>query len=321
MSPTLRALLLAALALSAGCVRAPEAEAPAALAEEDAQPPTPAAPQTGMLTVLAVFADRTPLAGVNVSVGNESRLTDATGTARFDALVVGTHTLVASKTAHRTAQQLVTIHAGGETTAEVVLAAEDGGQHAHKVGFEAHTDVYAFEGHFDCSATYVIITGDCLIVVENVTRTLGAPDPVSNATSERNIIDFPLDINWSALVVEMAWNDPSPPTSDGMTLALEPAEAPADGHAAKYARVHGPSPLRIELAPGVKHASATLDDMPKPEGGEVIRSRAFMRGHAHNPGGTTFLGAGVATEVRFTLYVSVFYGEGAPSGYTAIPAR
>ena len=315
------ALALVLVALLAGCVR-PSAEpvAPAAEASPADAPdaPTPEAPRNGSLRVLAVFADRTPLAGVTLRVGNESRVTDASGLARFEALPAGTHTLVATKTAHRTAQQQVSIVPGGETTAEVVLAAEDGGQHAHKVGFDAHTDVYVFDGHFDCTAIYLIIPGDCLIVVENVTRTLGVSDPVSNTTTERNVIDFPLDVNWSALVVEMTWTEPTPPTADGMTLALEPAEAPVDGHAAKYARVAGGSPLRVELVPGAQHPSATLDDMPKPEGGEVIRARAFVKGHAHNPGGTDFLGVGAATDFRFTLYVSVFYGDPAPAGYTAV---
>lgn len=272
---------------------------------------------TGALSVVALFADRTPLAGVNVTIDNASRVTDATGFARFEALAAGVHTLVATKAAHRAAQQQVTIVAGEDTATEVVLAAEDGGQHAHKVGFGAHTDLYVFDGHFDCTAVYVIIPGDCLIVVENVTHMAGLPDPASNATTEKNVIDFALDQNWTALVVEMTWDEPSPQTADGMTLALEPAEAPADGHSAKYARVDGVSPLRIDLVPGAKHASATEEDMPNADGGEVLRARAFVRGHLHNPGGTDFLGVGLAKDFKFKLYASVFYGEPMPEGYSA----
>lgn len=257
--------------------------------------------------MLAVFADKSPLAGVRVEVANQSAQTDATGAARFDALPAGTHALLATKPAHRAAQQSVEIVAGAQTQTEVVLAAEDGGQHAHAAGFAAHSDTYVFEGRFDCTAIYLIIPGDCLIVVQNATGAAGLPDPVSNATTERNVIDFPLDLNWSRLVVEMTWSDPAVPTVDGMTLALEPAEAPADGHAAKYARTNGASPLRVELAPGVKHETATGDDMPNPEGGEVIRARAFVRGYAHNPGGTTFLGVGATTDFRFTLTVTIDY--------------
>lgn len=307
----LLALALVVALAFAGCVRpAPETEADEDLvaAEVEDAPPAPAPPPTtGALVVTAVFADRTPLVGVQLDVANETRTTDATGVARFDALPVGMHTLLATKTAHRDAQQQVEVQGGAEVAIEVVLAAEEGGQHAHAVGFDAHQDVYTFEGHYDCTAIYLIIPGDCLIVVENATSTTGLPDPISGTTTERNVIDFPLDVNWSLLVVEMSWDEPDPPTADGMTLALEPAEAPTDGHAAKYARAAGGSPLRLTLEPGVKHETATETDMPNPLGGEVIRARAFVKGHAHNPGGTDLLGVGVAKDFRFTLTVRVTY--------------
>ena len=297
----------------------PEAAAEDPIVPAAVEDPAPVqAATTGALRVLAVFADRTPLAGVNVSVGNESRETDATGFAQFAALPTGAHTLVATKAAHRAAQQEITIVAGDETRVEVVLAAEDGAQHSHSVGFGAHADHYRFEGHFDCTAVYLIVPGDCFIIVENATHSAGAPDPVSGLTNETNIIEFALDVNWSAMIVEMTWDEPMPPTSDGMTLALEPAEAPEDGHSAKYARVAGGSPLRIELLPGVKHDTATEEDMPNPDGGEVLRARTFVKGHAHNPAGTTYLGVGAAAQFDFVLYASIFYGEAPPQGYSAI---
>lgn len=310
----MRALLLALAVLLAGCVQPPEPQPKPAQADAPAAAEPPA---TGSLLVVARFTDLAPLAGVNVTVGNESRVTDGDGRARFDALPVGTHALFATKTAHRAANAGVEIRKDAETVVEVVLAAADG-QHAHKPGFAGHTDLYRFVGHFDCAATYAIITGDCLIVVENVTHTVGLADPSGNTTSERYVIDFPLDLGWSALVVEMNWTEPDPPTADGMTLALEPSEAPPDGHAAKYARVHGSSPLYLELRPGVKHPTATQDDMPRAEGGEVLRARAFLRGLAHNAGGTPLLGVGAAQDVRFTLWVSTFYGTLPPEGYSAL---
>lgn len=307
------ALLLAALVLLAGCVRptdepgAAERVQPAALADTPGVTNASDAPTTGRLVVLAVFSDKTPLPGVKIEVANESAQTDAEGIARFDAVAAGTHTLVATKTAHRAAQQTIEVVAGAEARTEVVLAAEDGDQHAHAVGFEAHKDTYVFEGHFDCTAVYLIIPGDCMLLVDNVTESAGVENPASNATTEKNIIDFPLDVNWSRLVVEMTWTEPTPPTSEGMTLALEPAEAPADGHSAKYARADGASPLRIEMLPGVKHDTATEEDMPNPQGGEVIRARAFVRGYAHNAGGLGFLGVGAATSFTFTLTVTIVY--------------
>lgn len=331
-----RAALTVALALAllaAGCIGT---DAPAALDDDAATPAdgarnqsgtdaadgvgAPTAPSTGRLVVVARMPDNTLLSGVLVEAANETRTTDGEGRATFAAVPTGTIDVAARKAGHRTALLTAEITAGQETLVEAVLAAEGNDQHAHEDGIFAHRDLYTFEGHFDCSATYVIITGDCLIVVENVTSTAGAPDPVSGTTTERHIIDFPLDLHWETLVVEMTWQPtaPTPATGEGMSLALEPAEAPSDGHAAKYARAEGGSPLRIEMTPGIQHESATTGDMPNPAGGEVIRARAFMTGLAHRPAGTSFLGVGATVQQAFTLHVSIFYEEPAPAGYTAI---
>lgn len=307
-------LLLAALL--AGCAGAPppvasETPEPAALV------PATSANATGSLVVTTLFKDRSPLVGVNVSVGNASALSDAEGRARFDGLAPGAHNVTASKAAHRTAVAIAQVDAGRETALEVLLEADAGSQHSHERGLFAHRDLYRFEGRFDCSATYVIVTGDCLVLLQNVSEQAGLPPP-PNATSARNVVEFPLDATWAQLVVEMAWDAPAASVEQGMTLALEPAQAPADGHAAKYAATEGASPLRIDLLPGVQHANATAKDMPNPQGGEVLRARAFVEGLGHHAAGAPVLGVGVAKDQRFTLLVSVFYGERAPAGYSAL---
>lgn len=223
--------------------------------------------------------DLSVLPGTAISVGNATRVTDGDGVARFDGLAVGPAAVTARKEAHRTAQLEVTIVEGRDTVVDAVLPPlVQTDMHAHEHGVYAHRDLYRFEGHFDCSATYVIVTGDCRILVENVTGTAGVADPSANATTARHLIDFPLDATWTSLVVEMNWTAPQLSVEDGMTLALEPAQSPADGHAAKYARVAGASPLRVALMPGVKHESATAQDMPQPSGGEVLRAQI---GRAH----------------------------------------
>jgi hypothetical protein len=261
--------------------------------------------------------DRSPLADVNVTVGNRTALSDGNGEARFDGVPAGAYNVTASKAAHRTAIAQASVTPGNATKIEMLLEADAGSQHSHARGLFAHRDLYTFAGHFDCSATYVIITGDCEILLQNATEQAGLPPP-PNATAARNIIDFPLDATWAELVVEMNWTSPTVALEQGMTLGLEPAQAPADGHAAKYAQAQGGSPLRIDLKPGVKDPTATAQDMPNPNGGEVIRARAFVEGLAHHPGGTDFLGVGAAQDQEFTLLVSIFYGEPAPSGYTAV---
>lgn len=322
---TLVALVLAALVPLAGCVSPDEAEPPAiepAAAASTVGNATSAAPTTGSLVVLVRMPDLTVLRGASVTVANNTLLTGDDGTARFAALPAGTHQVQAKKEAHRTAELAVEIVAGQETRTEAVLPAlEETDAHSHEDGLFEHRDLYTFEGHFDCSLTYVIITGDCALLLDNVTEQADVPARPGDNTAERNIIDFPLDLTWTSLVVEMTWAPgvATPATGQDMTLAIEPAEAPADGHAAKYARVAGASPLRMQLDAGEKHETATAEDMPNPLGGEVLRARAYVMGVGHHPAGTDFLGVSFAQNQDFTLYVSIFYGESAPEGYTAIP--
>ncbi|GEM_PF-5540480 len=315
MRALLLALLVAGLAV-AGCVK-PAHDAKTAAPVQAAALMLPPVNATGSLVVATLFKDRSPLADVNVTVGNLSATSDGNGEARFEKLAPGLYNVTAKKAAHRTAIAQAQVVAGQEARVEAVLEAEAGSVHSHERGLFAHRDLYTFQGRFDCSATYLIVTGDCMILVQNVSEQAGAPPP-PNVTTAKNVIEFPLDATWKELVVEMNWTAPQVAVEQGMTLALEPAQAPADGHAAKYAQASGASPLKIDFLPGVKHPTATAQDMPNPNGGEVIRARAFVEGLQHNPGGTDFLGVGVAKDQTFTLLVSVFYGEPAPEGYTAL---
>lgn len=318
MRAPLAALTLAVLVLVAGCV-APE-DAPKADDLAPASLTASAPPANGTLLVRALMPDRAPLPGVTILVANVTATTDAGGVARLADLPVGRHALEARKEAHRTAQAEVDVQGNATTEVEVILAALGEDQHAHEGGLFAHRDLYVFEGHFDCSATYVIITGDCLVALDVAANATGQRP--GDATNERYVIDFPLDATWQTLIVEMAWTAkaPTPATGERMTLALEPAEAPADGHAAKYARAEGGSPLAVRLENGLRHATATAEDMPDPKGGEVIRARAYVAGLAHDAGGAGYLGVGAAAKHEFRILVSIFYEEPAPEGYTALEA-
>ncbi len=108
-----------------------------------------------------------------------------------------------------------------------------------------------------------------------------------------------------------------------MTFALEPTEYDSAGHAPKYARDEGASPLRWVVHAGEPHASATASadgeepDMPNVAGGEVVRTRSYVAGQfLHRPAGTTFLGLGAAASQEFEVVVTVFYGERAPEDFT-----
>ena len=329
----MRLVLFVAAALTmtlAGCTTAPQSE----LAND-----TDAArdgPTTGSLLVTVVTPDLYAIEGATVTVAGSQATTDTNGNAQFHDLAAGLAVIDARKEGFRPASAGAEIKAGEQATARVKLLPGESPQATAPVPSNAsaapaivalpqnYTEQFTLNGYFDCSATYLIITGDCLLVVDTAAEGLGRPERPGNATKEEYVLEFPLDLRWQFVDVEMQWNASSP-LGEQMTLAVEPAEAPADGHAAKYARTAGQSPLRIRLEAGIAHPNATASadgvepDMPNALGGEVLRTRSYVEGLAHNPGGTTFLGVGAALQQRFQVLVTVHYGppphehEGAPA--------
>jgi hypothetical protein len=286
---------------------------------------SPGDANSGELIVTVVTPNLYAIEGATVIVGATTATTDAQGSAHLGNLAPGMTTIEARKDGFRTATAGVEIKAGQEATARVKLLPGESTPPPQSINANASAprhpsapsnrtpEQFSLNGYFDCSATYVIVTGDCLLVIDTAMEELGRPERPGNATNEEFVLEFPLDLGWRFVAVEMQWNASSI-LGERMTLAVEPAAAPADGHAAKYARVAGGSPLRIRLEAGVAHPNATASadgeapDMPNALGGEVLRTRSYVQGLAHNPGGTTFLGAGVAVQQRFQVLVTVHYG-------------
>lgn len=314
-------LFIAVLALSlAGCTAVPEDKAVEAPQEASRDGAT-----MGSLLVTVVTPDLYSIDGATVTVSGQEMVTDGNGNALFKELAQGLAVIEAQKQGYRPASAGAEIRAGEQATARIKLLPGEstpvappaptnstGGSPPIPIP-QNFTEQFTLNGYFDCSATYLIITGDCLLIVDAAAEELGRPERPGNATKEEYVLEFPLDLRWQYAEVEMQWNASSP-LGEQMTLAVEPAEAPADGHAAKYARTAGVSPLRIRLDAGTAHANATASadgeapDMPNALGGEVLRTRSYVQGLAHNPGGTTFLGAGAALQQRFQVLVTVHYG-------------
>lgn len=320
-------VLLLITALLAGCTQS--SDGPDALND-----PATADQELGELRVVVVDPDLAPIAHANVTVAGRNGTTDAAGSASFE-VPAGFHEIHATKDGYRAARAGADVAAGATQETQIKLLPQsgstphpDGGEsgserpgHGDHSGRSAYREPFHMEGFFDCSATYLIITGDCLLLLDNVTEQAGIPVQPGNATDEKYVLEFPLDLDWRTVVAEMYW-DETTLAGEKMTFAVEPADAPEDSHAPKYARAEGANPLRIQLEPGAAHenASASADgeepDMPNPHGGEVLRTRSFVQGELHRPGGTEFLGVGAAVQQRFDVFVTVFYGEPAPDGWS-----
>lgn len=315
------ALLLAGLA---GCADPQPAPTPADPDALDAAPPEAT---TGSLLVVVLTPDLHPIPDALVTADDREARTDDAGSARLEGLTPGTWFIDAAADGHRTARVRAEVQAGEEATLQVKLLPGDATAPTGPAGpanaTEPYTQQFQLNGFFDCSATYLIITGDCLLLADFAVQSACAaanqtcPQP-GDLTNEEFVLEFPLDAGWQTVVAEMHW-EAGTTAGSKMTFAVEPAEAPADGHAAKYARAEGESPLVIRLDAGVPHESASLSadgeapDMPQEAGGEVLRTRSYVQGEQHRPGGTQFLGVGAAVQQQFEVLVTVYYVEPAPT--------
>lgn len=277
----------------------------------------------GSLDVQVLDISNSPLAGAQVAVATDRvGVTDAQGKALLDGIPAGEHVVVVSLEGYRTGTAGARIEAGRVTTLEVKLQVGEAVQPPPSNQTRPN-EVFRLTGYFDCSATYIIITGDCATIVDNVTATGGQGTPAGDLTDEQFLLDFPVDYGWRSVVGEMFWQANGPANGQDMTFALEPTEFNSSGHAPKFARSEGASPLRWVVHAGEPHDTATATfegaepDMPNPNGGEVLRTRSYVAGQLlHRPAGTTFLGVGVALQQKFEVVVTVFYAERAAEDYT-----
>ncbi len=187
-------------------------------------------------------------------------------------------------------------------------------------------------GHYDCAMESVILTGDCMVLWEEY---VSEEDPV---TVEVNHFLFDAEPGWTHVVVELTWTTGANNQLDGMHLYLAPAEESVDPseHHTKMAVAEGAEqPLRIQMDAGQLHETAerypdndTYAQLA-PGGGGVL-GLAYPRGKlAQSMGGVCepenpdrcFLGVGVGADIQFTAYVAIFYSwvDGVDPAFTMVP--
>lgn len=119
----------------------------------------------------------------------------------------------------------------------------------------------------------------------------------------------------ATIVAELAWEDETP----GTTLQIDhfcaevprgPGGAVLDPDHPCYHVVGGTSPLQIRI-----DADDWTGGVYDPVGNWTSRVFAFAGNGVPEAG----VGVGATTGQSFTMYISVFYGEAAPEGYTAVP--
>lgn len=263
----------------------------AALAAGCAKPDEPVAANAvlpGLVVGTVSDAALTPLAGANVSVegANQSMLADGSGAFRF-TLPPGEHVLLASLAGYKVAALRANVVS--DQTATLAFTLEPLPKDApYRVAQEAKGLV------------------GCRVLVERAgERTLvpcGAQDP-----NERTRADFAVDTveELGGAVVELAW-EPASQASGTMELVVSRA---AGGKLVPIAASRGSGHVALPIP------ARLLGDL---QPGDALVAEVTPAGSLTDD--EAGADASVIAQQPFTLYVTLFYREEPPGGYSAMDA-
>lgn len=175
-----------------------------------------------------------------------------------------------------------------------------------------------FTGYFECAFEALIIPGSCDFFLEGTGQDI---------VEDLNTFQAGLGPNWSTVVIDVDFDAHA--GLDGLRVTLR-AKSDADqlGTYEDYGQFHGPESFSFRVEPDVILPEG---DRPVPSNTTSFEIAVYPHGHgwhalctapvpepAWPPSGSCPLGVGVARDVQFDLYVTVFFVEPAPEGFTLL---
>jgi hypothetical protein len=309
-------LLVAALVL-AGCAgnAAPSTEtqqpttttqSTTATTSTTSQPPS-SSPKVMVIQGLVVDEGVRPLAGATVTILelNRTQVTGAGGTFRFEGLVPTTYFVRATAPEYST-QTLSIDPVRAEEVLKFQLTATPRSL--------AYNQTFHFQGHIQCALEVLIISPSCDSLLTD--PRVGGP-ALFNDTS---VTYVPVLQGWQTIVVDVVFNPEEQPLLDGIRLTVRGSyDSENFGTYQQYGRFFSPEPFTFRIEP-----NGTYDkgDAPVPANTTQFQFNAYPHSKGYHtvcapaPASLCLLGVGTGLDVSFDLYLTVFYVEAAPEGWT-----
>ncbi|MBI4392498.1 MAG: carboxypeptidase regulatory-like domain-containing protein [Euryarchaeota archaeon] len=271
--------------------------------------------EVGAIKGIVVSEDYSPVAAASVILDDVATTkSNPDGSFSFARVGAGTHLLRVQSDGHANKTTTVSVAGDVETKVELVLTTLERPRLA--------VDTQEFPGFFECTLTYIIITGDCFAPVTLVAET-GGIGQFQSPTNAAYSFNFSVGKDWQTIVMELVWENAPAMTSGELQLNIEPNGGDNLTESDAYAVKGGKGPVRLVIVPGVDHETSQAKDHRINSNGEDLRARIFLQGAGHavvcDPNsGRCFLGLGAAAQQHFTLYVSTFYGQAASADYSVL---
>ncbi|MGB1585495.1 MAG: carboxypeptidase regulatory-like domain-containing protein [Thermoplasmatota archaeon] len=292
-------LLLLSVAFLAGCT--------------DEETPEPAAPEDETITLSGIVQDRNvvPVQGATVSIrdSNQTFVTGADGLFQFE-LDEGFYILDATAPDH---DEVTLTYTPGEPPELLIVLT--------RIAQEPFQATQAFKGIIECAAEYLIITPSCDTVLE-YTADQGVPLPNGGSvTSDEAAFDIFADPEWQTLVVDVVFDITGQPGLEALRTVFSGLTDPnALTSYEQFGRFQGATSYTFRIEPG-----ASYPDGDAPVDGNITAFRLNVYGQGHGwhatcdatgQPDTCTLGVGAGIDVRFDVFVTAFYVEPAPEGWS-----
>ncbi|HUR26206.1 MAG TPA: carboxypeptidase-like regulatory domain-containing protein [Candidatus Thermoplasmatota archaeon] len=294
------AVLAVAFSLLAGCADpgAPSDDAPAG----------PASPTSMAIVGLVQDEAFNAVGGAQVSLRlvNHTTVTDAAGAFRFQGLTVSAYLVDVNATGFEPATLTAEPSADGNSSLNFVLL--------QSTSLRPRTELSHFKGIFKCAMEALIIPGSC----DTASTTFGGPG-VFNDTS---VFQVGLGRHWQSIIVDVDFDPANSPGLEGLRLVMRGVnDADKLNEYEQYGRFSGTGSFTARM-----DVNGTYEDGTAQVPGNLTLAELVMYPQGHGwhevcdprPEGDCFLGLGAGTDVQFDLYVTVFYNQRAPDGYTLL---
>lgn len=242
------------------------------------------------------------VAPVGLSAFQMSGASDSLGSYRIDRVPAGAKLLTVIMEGYEPFEDRIDLPAGQEVERDIILVRLPG------VAPRASPQA-VIKGHFECAAEYGVGGGGC----DNETRSRG--QSVFNVSNEH---PFEVAPRWGGVLFEIQWEiQGAQQAMEGIQMEITDAN-----RSAVYGVAQGSeSVVRISFEADAPHPSA-IENATIPSMGGPLNLRVLPVGT--RSGETCNVqclhGAGVALELKYTIYPTFFFGSGVDPSYTAVQA-
>ncbi|MEA3136013.1 MAG: Carboxypeptidase regulatory-like domain [Thermoplasmata archaeon] len=276
---------------------------PAAPAADD--PSATAAPSTMAIVGLVQDEAFNPVSGAQVTLRlmDRTATTDAAGAFRFDGLSVSAYLVDVNATGFEPASLTAEPHAGNASLNFVLL---------QQTSLRPRVTVEHLEGVYQCGFEAVIIPGSCDILLEMAGQ---------SAFEDLSSFQLGLGRNWRSFAVDVDFDLSANPGLEGLRLVVRGLnDADQLNEYQQYGRFNGPGPFTAILDVNGTYSDG---DGPVPGNLTALQLDVYPQGHGYHATcqvdeRACALGVGAGADIQFDLYVTVFYNQKAPEGYTLL---